>query len=40
MRTGASPSVAAAEALKPIVKYYPQFIGALVAANIRGEHGE
>ena len=25
MRTGVSPSIAAAEAIKPIVKYYPSF---------------
>ena len=40
MRTGVSPSIAAAEAIKPIVKYYPSFSGAVVAANIRGEHGK
>ena len=40
MRTGASPSVAAAEAIKPIIKYYPQFIGAVVAANTQGEHSK
>ena len=40
MRTGSTPSVAAEEAIRPIIKYYPQFTGAVVAANTLGEYGE
>ena len=40
MRMGISPSKAAEEAIKPIIKYYPKFSGAVVAANVRGEHGK
>ncbi|KAH3842682.1 hypothetical protein DPMN_116186 [Dreissena polymorpha] len=39
MKTGVSPSVATAEAMKSIIKYYPDFVGAVLAVNIRGEHG-
>ncbi|KAK3606412.1 hypothetical protein CHS0354_042063 [Potamilus streckersoni] len=39
MKMGVTPSVAAAEAIKSIIKYYPNFVGAIVAANVRGEYG-
>ncbi|KAL3878200.1 hypothetical protein ACJMK2_030568 [Sinanodonta woodiana] len=39
MKMGVAPSVAAAEAIKPIIKYYPNFIGAIIAVNVRGEFG-
>lgn len=39
MRNGMSPSEAAEHALRRILKYYPQFTGALVAANKTGGFG-
>lgn len=39
MRNGMSPSQAAEHALRRILKYYPQFQGALVAANKTGAFG-
>ena len=39
MKTGVAPDIAAAEAIKSIIKYYPDFIGAVLAVNVRGEHG-
>lgn len=38
MRRGMSPLDAAVDALRRIVKYYPNYEGALVAANITGHH--
>jgi len=39
MRRGLSPTAAAEEALSRIVKFYPNFSGAIVAANISGHYG-
>eukprot|EP00794_Sanderia_malayensis_P005437 gene5437-6116_t len=39
MRHGMSPTEASQEALLRIVKYYPKFQGALVAATKQGEYG-
>ena len=39
MRNGDSPSVAAADAMSRIVRFYPNFSGAVVAVNKQGEHG-
>ena len=40
MRAGNSPTDAATDALSRIAKYYPDFQGALVAVNIKGQYGE
>lgn len=40
MRHGMSPSAAAEDALRRILKYYPKFEGALVAVNKVGDYGE
>lgn len=40
MRAGKSPTDAASDALSRIAKYYPDFQGALVAVNIKGQYGE
>ena len=40
MRQGMSPSKACQEALSPVKKYYPDFSGAVVCVNNKGEHGE
>lgn len=39
MLNGFSPEKAARSALKPIIKKYPDFSGAIVAASISGEYG-
>ena len=39
MRNGMPPSLAAEHALRRIIKYYPHFEGALVAANKTGSFG-
>lgn len=39
MRNGIHPKEACENALKRIVKYYPGFRGAVIAANMKGEHG-
>lgn len=39
MRNGMEPSQATEHALRRILKYYPQFQGALVAANKTGAFG-
>lgn len=39
MQNGLSPEEAASGALKPIIKKYPHFSGAIVAASISGEYG-
>eukprot|EP00163_Fabomonas_tropica_P029498 TRINITY_DN6341_c0_g1_i1.p1 TRINITY_DN6341_c0_g1~~TRINITY_DN6341_c0_g1_i1.p1 ORF type:complete len:131 (+),score=34.27 TRINITY_DN6341_c0_g1_i1:429-821(+) len=39
MRAGMTPTQAAEDAIQRIAKYYPTFQGALVAVNIKGEHG-
>ncbi|XP_052791747.1 putative N(4)-(beta-N-acetylglucosaminyl)-L-asparaginase GH22932 [Mya arenaria] len=39
MKTGVSPSVATSEAIKSIIRFYPDFIGAVVAVNTQGQHG-
>lgn len=38
MRRGSIPAVAAATALARIVKWYPEFFGAVVVVNKDGEH--
>lgn len=40
MAFGASPELAATQALKDISKYYPQFSGAIIAVNKKGDFGE
>jgi hypothetical protein len=39
MRNGANPEEAAKMALSRIVKFYPNFSGALIAVNIAGAYG-
>eukprot|EP00455_Lapot_gusevi_P053756 TRINITY_DN8466_c0_g1_i4.p1 TRINITY_DN8466_c0_g1~~TRINITY_DN8466_c0_g1_i4.p1 ORF type:complete len:232 (-),score=37.66 TRINITY_DN8466_c0_g1_i4:69-719(-) len=39
MRLGMSPTQAAQDALRRILKYYPVFQGALVVLNMKGEYG-
>ena len=39
MRNGMTPTKAAENAILRISKYYPEFSGAIVAANIDGEYG-
>jgi len=39
MRQGMDPSSAAADAMRRIGKYYPQFKGAVIASNKNGQHG-
>jgi N4-(beta-N-acetylglucosaminyl)-L-asparaginase len=39
MRNGMSPSDAATDAIKRIAKYYPKFVGAIVAIDKMGNHG-
>ncbi|XP_022110933.1 N(4)-(Beta-N-acetylglucosaminyl)-L-asparaginase-like [Acanthaster planci] len=39
MKQGMSPSSACEAALQPIIKYYPDFSGAVVAASKQGIHG-
>jgi len=39
MRNGLTPSEAAAQALRRIVPYYPDYEGAIIAVNIQGEYG-
>lgn len=39
MRRGASPTQAAETAIKRVGKYYPNFFGAVIAANINGDYG-
>ena len=39
MKTGVTPGIATAEAIKNIIRFYPKFTGAVVAVNIYGEHG-
>lgn len=39
MKTGVSPSIATAEAIKNILRFYPDFSGAVLAVNLNGEHG-
>ena len=39
MRNGMKPSEAAYDAMKRIAKYYPNFVGALVAIDKYGNHG-
>lgn len=39
MRNGMHPTAAAMEAVHRIVKYYPEFKGAIIAANTKGEFG-
>ena len=40
MNRGMSPSSACEQALAPIIKFYPDFSGAVVAANKKGVYGE
>lgn len=40
MRRGATPTEAARTAIRRIIKYYPNFSGALIAINKRGETGK
>ena len=39
MRNGMSPVKAAEDAVLRIAKYYPNYSGAIVAANVGGEYG-
>ena len=39
MRQGKSPKEAADDAIQRISKYYPDFSGAIIVANIKGEYG-
>ena len=39
MRNGMDPSQAANDAIKRIVKVYPNFVGAIIAMNKFGYHG-
>jgi N4-(beta-N-acetylglucosaminyl)-L-asparaginase len=39
MRSGASPQKAAEIAIMRIKEHYPNFFGAVVCGNIKGEHG-
>jgi len=39
MRNGVSPTVASQNAIKRIVKYYPEFRGSVIAANLQGDIG-
>ncbi|XP_061163758.1 N(4)-(Beta-N-acetylglucosaminyl)-L-asparaginase-like [Saccostrea echinata] len=39
MGSGMSPSNAALSSIKPIIKYFPDFDGAVIAVNHKGEHG-
>ncbi|RZF35170.1 hypothetical protein LSTR_LSTR012375 [Laodelphax striatellus] len=39
MRQGATPTEAAEKAIKRIADYYPNFFGALIAANADGDYG-
>ena len=39
MRNGMSPTKAAEDAIYRIAKYYPNFSGAIVTANIHGKFG-
>ena len=39
MRDGATPTEAAAAAVRRVAKYYPKFWGAIFCVNTRGEHG-
>ena len=40
MQSGLSPEEAARAALKPIIKKYPDFNGAIVAASVSGQYGK
>ena len=40
MRQGKSPKEAADDAIQRINKYYPDFRGAIIVANIKGEYGK
>ncbi|XP_053400380.1 putative N(4)-(beta-N-acetylglucosaminyl)-L-asparaginase GE19290 [Mercenaria mercenaria] len=39
MKSGASPTIAAGDAIKSIIRFYPDFVGAVLAVNIEGAHG-
>lgn len=39
MRNGLPPADAADKALKRVAKFYPNFMGAVVAVSISGEYG-
>ena len=39
MKTGVSPSIASTEAIKHILRFYPDFAGAVLSVNLFGEHG-
>ena len=39
MGSGMTPSNAALFSIKPIIKFYPDFNGAVIAVNSKGEHG-
>ena len=40
MRNGMSPVKAAEDAVLRIAKYYPNYSGAIVAANVHGQYGK
>lgn len=35
-----APSKAALFSIKPIINFYPEFNGAVIAVNTKGEHGK
>lgn len=40
MGSGMAPSKAALFSIKPIINFYPDFNGAVIAVNTKGEHGK
>lgn len=40
MRNGMTPTAAAEDALRRIIKYYSKFEGALIAVNKKGDYGK
>lgn len=40
MGSGMTPSKAALFSIKPIINFYPEFNGAVIAVNTKGEHGK
>ena len=39
MKAGMTPTQAAKDALQRIQKFYPDFVGAMIAVNTKGEYG-
>lgn len=40
MGSGMTPSKAALFSIKPIINFYPEFNGAVIAVNTKGQHGK